>query len=84
MQVEQQIEKKEGVKIAIPLRYLSTFWRLLEISLINCKVKFSLKWYEHCVLSSSGNAATFTISDTKLYVSIVTLKTEGNAKLSNY
>ena len=50
--------------------------------LINCKVEFSLKWYENCILSSSGTAATFTITDTKLYVPIVTLKTEDNAKLS--
>ena len=50
--------------------------------LINCKVKLSLIWYEHCILSSAGTAATFPITDTNLYVPIVTLKTEGNAKLS--
>ena len=49
--------------------------------LINYKVEFSLKWYEKCILSSSGTAATFTITDTELYVPVVTLKTEGNAKL---
>ena len=32
-------------------------------------------------MSSSGNAATFTITDTNLYVPIVTLKIEDNAKL---
>ena len=72
--------KKEGVKKAIPLKYLSNFWRSLEIPLI--KVEFSLKWYEICILPSSGTAATFTITDTKLYVPIVTLKIEDNAKLS--
>ena len=50
--------------------------------LINCKVEFSLKWYENCILSSAGTAATFAITDTKLYVPFVTLKTEDNAKLS--
>ena len=50
--------------------------------LINCKIELSLKWYENCILSSSGTAATYTITDTKLYVPIVTLKTEDNAKLS--
>ena len=50
--------------------------------LINCKVELSLKWYENCILSSAGTAATFTITDTKLYVPIVTLKTEDNTKLS--
>ena len=50
--------------------------------LINCKVEFSLKWYENCILSSSGTAATFKITDAKLYVPVVTLKTEDNSKLS--
>ena len=50
--------------------------------LINCKVEFSLKWYESCILSSSGTAATFKITDAKLYVPVVTLKTEDNSKLS--
>ena len=50
--------------------------------LINCKIELSLKWYENCILSSAGTAATFTITDAKLYVPIVTLKTEDNTKLS--
>ena len=49
---------------------------------INCKIELSLKWYQKCILSSSGTAAIFTITDTKLYVPIVTLKIEDNAKLS--
>ena len=73
---------KNGVKIAVPLKYLSNFWRLLEMPLINCKVELSLRWYEHCILSSARNNATFTITDAKLYVPIVTLSTEDNAKLS--
>ena len=71
---------KNGVKIVIPLKYLSNFWRSLEMSLINCKVELSLKWHENCILSSAGTAATFTITDTKLYVPIITLKTEDNTK----
>ena len=51
--------------------------------LINCKIELSLKWYENCILSSAGTAATFAITDTKLYVPVVTLKIEDNAKLSN-
>ena len=76
------ITNKNGVKIAIPLKYLSNFWRSLEMPLINRKVEFSLKWYENCILSSSETAATFTITDTKIYVPIVTLKIEDNAKSS--
>ena len=50
--------------------------------LINCKVKLSLGWYEECILSNEGNAATFTITDAKLYVPVVTSRTEENTKLS--
>ena len=50
--------------------------------LINCQVELSLKWYENCISSSSGTAATFAITDTKLYVPVVTLKIEDNGKLS--
>ena len=70
---------KNGVKIATPLKYLSNFWRSLEMPL-NCKIELSWGWYEECILSKAGTAATFTI--TKLYVPIVTLKTEDNKKLS--
>ena len=67
--------KKENVKIAVPLKYLSNFWRSLEMPLINCKVELSLKWIQNCILSSAGNAATFKITDAKHYVPIVALKT---------
>ena len=76
------ITDRNGVKIAVPLKYLSNFWRLLEMPLIKCKVELWLKWYENCTLSSEGTAASFTITDTKLYVPVVTLKTKDNAKLS--
>ena len=72
---------KNGVKIAVPLKYLSNFWRSLEMSLINCKVELSLKCIENCMLTTA-TTATFKITDAKLYVPIVTLKTEDNTKLS--
>ena len=50
--------------------------------LINCKIEFSLGCYKECILSNDGNAATFTITDAKLHVPIVTLRTENNKKLS--
>ena len=50
-----QVGTRNNVKIFAPLKYLSNFWRSLEIPLINCKVKFSLKWYEHCILYSCYN-----------------------------
>ena len=43
--------RKNGVKIAVPLKYLSIFWRSLEMPLINYKIEPSLKWYERCLLT---------------------------------
>ena len=50
--------------------------------LINCKVELSLSWDPNCVLSNLVGASTFTITDAKLYVPIVTLSIEDNSKLS--
>ena len=47
---------KNGVKIAVPLKYLSKFWGSLEILLINCKIELSLNWIDNCVLTASDNA----------------------------
>ena len=66
----------------MPLKYLSNFWGSLEMPLINCKIELSLKWDKNCILSSKDGNSLFTITDTKLYVPVVTLKTEGNTKLS--
>ena len=74
--------KKEGVKTVVPLKYLSNFWRSLEIPLINCKDELPLEWYENWVLSNVDANSTFKITDANLYVHVVTLSTKNNAKLS--
>ena len=50
--------------------------------LINCKVELSLTWNENCILTSLVGNSTFTITDAKLYVPVVTLSIEDNTKLS--
>ena len=72
--------RKNGRKIAVPLKYLSHFWRSLEMPLINCKVELSLKWYERRLLTAA-TTTTFRTTDAKLYVPIVTLPIEDNSKL---
>ena len=74
-------DNEKDVEIMIPLKYLSNFWRILEIPLINCEVNLTLTWSSTCVITNSTGAGTFEISDTKLYVPVVTLLTEENAKL---
>ena len=67
-----------NVKIVVTLKYLSNFFRSLEIPFINCKIKLNLTWKKECVLSTAGDEAVFIINDTKLYVPVVTLSKEDN------
>ena len=69
---------KLSVKIVVPLKYVSNFFRSLEILLINCKVKLNLTWKKECVLSNQAGDAVFIINDTKLYVPVITLSKEDN------
>ena len=68
----------------VPLKYLSNVWRTFEMSLINCEITLDLNWSGNCVIVATNEAAhatTFSITDTKLYVPVVTLSTQDNAKL---
>ena len=86
------ITNRNGVKIAVPLKYLSNFWRSLEMPLINCRVELSLKWIENCVLTedaigantnaTGADSAAFKINDAKLSVPVVTSSAEDNARLA--
>ena len=74
----------DNVEIMVPLKYLSNFWRTLEMPLINCEIELILDWSANCVIISTNNAnqvPTFTITETNLYVPVVTLSTQDNAKL---
>ena len=65
----------KNATIAVPLKYLSNFWRSREMPLINCKIELKLEWTKYCVLSSARNDNTnanpnniiFTIKDTNLF-----------------
>ena len=57
---------KRSVKVVVPLKYLSNFFRSLEMSLINCKIKLNLIWKKECVLSTDAGNAVFIINDTKM------------------
>ena len=56
----------------------------LGISLINCEIKLILTWSNTCFMIDNpiaGQEPTFTVTDTTLYVPVVTLSTQDNAKL---
>ena len=73
-----------NVEIMVPLKYLSNFWRTLEMPLINCEVKLILDWSANCVIiytDVANQVPTFAKTETNLYVPIVTLSTQDNATL---
>ena len=71
----------KDVEIIVPLKYLSNFWRKLEMPLANCEVNLILAWSKDCIISSATRETKLAITETKLYVLVVTLSTQDNAKL---
>ena len=69
---------KRNVKVVVRLKYLSNFFRSLEMPLINCKIKLNLTWKRECVLSNQAGDAVFIMNDTKMYFPVVTLSKEDN------
>ena len=79
------------LEITAPLKYLSNFGRALKIPLINCEMSLILTWSRECVITTMERRvikntrrdtyrtnATIQITDTKLYVPVVTLSTEND------
>ena len=97
MQIKALIKETQrlnkNLEIVVRLRYLSNFWRSLDMPLINCEISLTLSWSKNWVLTNittqnaaaahgdnpggeridAAKNATFQITDTKLYVPIVTL-----------
>ena len=87
----------QEVELAIPLKYLGSFWRALNIPLISCEVYLELKWNKNCVITSleqrqvdagppvvrdnASTGATLSITDCKLCVPVVTLSKDDKIKL---
>ena len=75
-----------NIKLDVPLKYVSNFFRSLEMPLVNCKIDLELTWHKDCMISSADAAAnqvaSFIITDSKLYVPIVTLSAKDNNNLT--
>ena len=69
------------VEMAVSLKHLSNFWRILEMLLINCEMTFILTSSVNCAICKANWAATFAKTDTELYVPIVILSTYDKTKL---
>ena len=68
-------------KISVPLKCLSSFWRILEMPTINCEINLIVTWSANFVISKGDRVTNFAIKYTKVYVLILTLSTEDNTKL---
>ena len=69
------IAGRVDIEIMVPLKYLSDFCRTLEMPLINCEIELILIFSEDCVIISTdinNQLPTFTITETNLYVPVVT------------
>ena len=82
----------KNTKIVVPLKYLSNFFRSLEMPLINCKIHLELNWNNNYVMYGTDSyaggdnvndrEAAFQITSTKLYAPVVTLSTKDNENLT--
>ena len=65
----------KNVETMVPLKYLSNFWRALEMLLIICEINLIITWSVNRIIVNAAvnQGATFSITDTKLYVPVVTL-----------
>ena len=52
----------KDVEIIVPLKYLSKFWRTLEVPLINCEVNINLTWSKDYAITNSTGAEKFEIN----------------------
>ena len=78
------VDGTKNAEIMVLRKYLINFWRTLDMPLIKCKVNLILTWSEKCVIVSTdvvNQNERFAITDTKLYVSVITLSQKGNTKL---
>ena len=48
-------DRTKNVEILVPLKYLSNFWKALEMPLINCEINLTLTWSEKCIISSAAD-----------------------------
>ena len=69
-----------NVKAAVSLKYLSNFWRTLEMLLIKSEVTLDLDCSENCVICED-RATAFAMTSARDFVPVVTLSTQDNAKL---
>ena len=38
------------MEVVVPLKYLSNFWKSLDLPLINCEIELDFSWSRYCVI----------------------------------
>ena len=62
-----------NVRIAVQIKYIGRFWRIIEISLTYFEIYTILNWWTNCVICKADRATNCGITDTKIYIPVVTL-----------
>ena len=83
MRPNANLKESESIKfkLAVHLKHLSNVWRTLEMPLSNCRINLILTWSSTCIITNYTGAGTLAITDTKLYIPVVTFSTQDNAKM---
>ena len=64
------VDGTKNVEILVPLKYLSKFWRGLQIPLMNCEIELILTWSQKYVLSNDTKTTRVAIRDANIFCSI--------------
>ena len=73
--------EKDDVEIVVSLKYLSKFWRTLDILLINCEVSLTLTWSENRVIR--GTTTREAVPDADPAVAGINNPTDGTFTLKD-
>ena len=66
--------EKDDIEIVVPLKYLSNFWRTLDIPLINCEVSLTFTWSGNCVITSKATREVDPDADPAIIQQMQSLK----------
>ena len=67
----------------MPFKYLSNFWRTLDIPLINCEINLILTWSENCVLTSKATRDAVPAQGRNLAVTRINNTTNATLKITD-
>ena len=72
----------KNIKIVVPSKYLSSFFRSIELPFINTKLYIELNWTKNSVMRTVAGDTTLQIIKTELHVPVVTLNTKNTKTTS--